>query len=250
MSAIVDTPNDFGRMGSLPTHPELLDWLAVEFRDGGGSLKDLRRLIVTSAAYRRSTRHDPEAAAIDGDNRLLWRQNRRRLDAESVRDAILLASGRLDSAMGGPSVRNFGLSAGVHVTPVVDYDRYDWDGPGAGRRSVYRFLFRTLPDPFMDTLDSADASQLTPIRNESATALQALAMLNNTFILHQADHLARRLEANSGDTESRIREAFSLTLGRVPDEEEAREWSNHTRHHGLSSVCRLLFNCNEFLFIN
>jgi hypothetical protein len=237
-------------MGSTPSHPELLEWLAVEFRDGGGSLKDLRRRIVTSAAYRRSTRHAPKAAAIDGDNRLLWRQNRRRLDADSVRDVILLASGRLDPAMAGPSVRQFTLSAGVHVTPVVDYDRYDWEGPGSGRRSVYRFLFRTLPDPFMDTLDSADASQLTPVRNESATALQALAMLHNAFIIHQANHLARRLEATPGDLESRVRAAFSLTLGRLPDEEEVRDWSNHARHHGLSSACQILFNCNEFLFIN
>src|SRR5947209_20387602 len=105
---------------------------------------------VYSSDYRHATLRDPDAAALDGENRLLWRQNRRRLDAESVRDAVLLASGRLDRAMGGPSVRQFRLSAGVHVTPVLDYTRFDWESSGAGRRGAYRFLFRTLPDPFID----------------------------------------------------------------------------------------------------
>ncbi len=247
---LVDTPNDFGRMGALPSHPELLDWLAREFRDGGGSLKELSRLIVTSAAYRRSTTHDPKASAADADNRLLWRQNRKRLDAESIRDAVLLASGRLDRTMGGPSVRQFGLSPGVHVTPKIDYDTFDWNGPGAGRRSVYRFLFRTLPDPFMDSLDGADASQLTPARNESVTALQALAMLNNRFILVHSRDVAHRLEAMPGALPERVRSAFSLTLGRPPTDDELRDWSGLASRHGLASAVRLLFNTNEFLFVN
>ncbi len=163
---IVATPNDFGRMGDIPSHPELLDWLAATVRDSGGSLKLLHRLIVTSAVYRQETRNDSSAAAVDADDRLLWRQHRRRLDAESVHDAILRVAGHLDTTMGGPSVQQFTLSPGVHVTPVVDYSRYDWDSPGASRRSVYRFLFRTLPDPFFDALDAADASQLTAVRNE------------------------------------------------------------------------------------
>src|SRR5262249_27534815 len=99
---LVDTPNDFGRMGSLPTHPELLDWLAVEFREGGGSLKALHRLLATSSAYRQSGRHDDAAAKVDGDNRLLWRMSRRRLDAEALRDATLAVSGTLDRRAGGP----------------------------------------------------------------------------------------------------------------------------------------------------
>jgi hypothetical protein len=247
---IVDTPSDFGRMGAKPTHPALLDWMATEFRDGGGSLKALHKLIVMSAVYRQSTRHDARAAEVDGDNRLLWRQNRRRLDAESVRDAILLASGRLDRAMGGPSVRQFRLSVGVHVTPVVDYDKYDWNRPGNGRRSVYRFLFRTLPDPFMDSLDAADASQLTPVRSESATALQALALLNNRFVLRHAEHLARSLDDLPGNLESRVATAFERTLGRPPSSEELRDWTSHAEQNGLASACRLLFNCNGFLYVN
>src|SRR5204863_3814381 len=112
---------------ALPTHPELLDWLAATLRDSGGSLKALHRLIVTSATYRQASRHDPAFAAVDGDNRLLWRMNRRRLDAEAIHDAVLLISGKLDRAMGGPSVRQFIQTPGVHVTPNVDYLHFNPD---------------------------------------------------------------------------------------------------------------------------
>jgi hypothetical protein len=247
---IVETPSDFGRMGSLPSHPELLDWLASRFFEGRTSLKALHRLIVTSAVYRQATRHDPRAALVDADNRLLWRQNRRRLDAESVHDAILMASGRLERNMGGPSVRQFALSPGVHVTPVVDYTKYDWDAPDAGRRSVYRFLFRTLPDPFMDSLDEADASQLTAARTESITPLQALAMMNNPFVLRMSEHLARRLEAEGCDLEGQVRSAIVLAYGRDATPEEVAELGGYARRRGLVNLGRLLFNSNEFLFVN
>jgi hypothetical protein len=246
---LVDTPNDFGRMGSRPTHPELLDYLAAELRNGGGSQKRLHRLLVTSATYRRSSRHNERAAAIDGENRLLWRQNRRKLDAESIRDAMLSASGRLDESMGGPSVRQFTLSSGVHVTPVVDYGKYDWDAPDSGRRSIYRFLFRTLPDPFVEALDGPDASQLTPVRIESASALQALALLNDRFVIRQAEALARRLEAVP-DAEGRLGRAFLLCWGREPSPDEYRDWSGYVEEHGLTNACRLLFNCSESLFVD
>ena len=180
----------------------------------------MHRLIVTSAVYRQATAHDPRAAEIDADNRLLWRMNRRRLDAESVHDAMLQAAGRLDTTMGGPSVQQFASRPGVHVTPVVDYTQYDWDRPGAGRRSVYRFLFRTLPDPFMDSLDEADASQLTAARNESITPLQALALLNNPFVLRQSEHLARRLEQEQPRLEDQVRRAFDLVFNRMPSHDE------------------------------
>ncbi|MDR3636886.1 MAG: PSD1 and planctomycete cytochrome C domain-containing protein [Isosphaeraceae bacterium] len=246
---LVDTPNDFGRMGAAPTHPELIDWLAATFLEEGGSLKRLHRVIVTSAVYRQASRHDPRAAAVDGDNRLLWRMNRTRLDAEEVRDAVLQISGRLDPTMGGPSVRHFGLRPGVHVTPVVDYAEFDWNAPGAGRRSVYRFVFRTLPDPFMDTLDGADASQLTAARNVSVTPLQSLALLNDAFILRQSEQFARRLEGTASALEGQIRAAYELALGRTPTPDETREWADYTRRHGLANFCRMLLNTNEFMFI-
>ena len=247
---IVDTPNDFGRMGSPPSHPELLDWLAADFRDGGGSIKSLHRGIVTSSTYRQSTRHNEAAAKLDADNRLLWRQNRRRLDAESVHDAVLLASGRLDRTMRGPSVQHFALRKGVHVTPVVDYSEYDWNSPESGRRSVYRFLFRTLPDPFLDSLDAADASQLTASRNESLTPLQALALLHNRFMIRQAEFLAKRAEHEAKSDEDRVRLLFGFVLGRPPDLVEIRDWTAYERKHGPANLARLLMNSSEFLFID
>src|SRR5262249_57155773 len=111
-----------------------------------------------------SVRDGPECARTDADNQWLWRQNRRRLDAESIHDAILQVAGRLDTTMEGPSVQQFTLRPGVHVTPVVDYANYDLNSRGSCRRAVYRFLFRTLPDPFFDALDAADPSSLTPVR--------------------------------------------------------------------------------------
>ncbi len=248
--AIVDTPSDFGRMGALPTHPELLDWLAARFLAEGGSLKRIHRLIVTSATYRQGTVHNPRAAEIDADNRLLWRMNRRRLDAESVHDAMLRVAGCLDTTMSGPSVRQFGLSPGVHVTPVVDYTDYDWGRPGAARRSVYRFLYRTLPDPFMDSLDEADGSQLTAARTESITPLQALALLNNPFVLRQSEQLARLLMRQQPQLEDQVRRAFDLVFNRGPTAEELADLGAYARRHGLVSYCRLLFNSNEFLFVN
>ncbi|HZY90063.1 MAG TPA: DUF1549 and DUF1553 domain-containing protein, partial [Gemmataceae bacterium] len=217
---IVATPNDLGVMGARPTHPELLDWLAVECRDGGGSLKALHRLIVTSATYRQSSRHNADYARTDAGNLLLWRMNRTRLDAESVRDAVLAVSGKLDRAMGGPSVKHFLQSPGIHVTPNVDYLGFDLDGPGAYRRSVYRFLFRTLPDPFMDALDCPDASQFAPVRSTSVTALQALALLNDRFMVRQSEHFAARVGRAGPDLGKQVGAAFLLALGRPPSDAE------------------------------
>src|SRR5205823_11378246 len=123
---LVDTPNDFGHMGSKPSHPELLDWLAADFRDSGGSLKRLHRLIVTSATYRQSSIVADRKSA-DEDNRYLARMNRTRLEAEQVRDTVLQISGRLDRTMGGPSDQQFAMKPGKHVTPDVDYAKFDWD---------------------------------------------------------------------------------------------------------------------------
>jgi hypothetical protein len=237
-------------MGAVPSHPELLDWLSSRFLETGGSVKRLHRLIVTSAVYRQSARYDPSLAAVDEDNRWLWRQQRRRLDAESVRDAILRIAGRLDSTMGGPSVKQFRLSPGVHVTPVVDYTQYEFDGPGSGRRSVYRFLFRTLPDPFFDALDCADASQLIAVRNESTTALQALVLLNDPFVLTECTHMARRLEILAPGLDERIILLFKLAYNRPPAPEEMSLLSAYAGRHGLANLCRVVLNSNEFLFLN
>ncbi|MBL9125684.1 MAG: DUF1553 domain-containing protein, partial [Planctomycetaceae bacterium] len=247
---LVDTPNDLGRMGGAPSHPELLDWLAVELRDGGGSLKQLHRQIVTSATYRQSSQIDPDRASRDGENRLLWRMNRRRLDAESIRDSLLQASGKLDLTMGGPSVKQFVESPGIHVTPLIDYLSYDVDSPGNYRRSVYRFLFRTLPDPLMESLDCPDGAQLVPTRSSSVTALQALSLLDNRFVVRQSEHLALRLEREAPGLAEQLRLLFQVVLLRDPGDDELMRWQTYTQRHGLANACRMIVNTNEFVFVN
>jgi hypothetical protein len=247
---IADTPNDLGRMGGEPTHPELIDWLATWLLEHNGSLKSLHRLIVTSATYRQSSAHNAEYAKLDADNRYLWRMNRSRLDAESVRDAVLQVTGTLDLTMGGPSVKQFIESPGIHVTPNVDYQSFDLDSAGARRRSVYRFIFRTLPDPFMETMDCADASQLTPARTSSMTALQALSMLNNRFIVRYSEHLAQRIAREEADPLKRIDRLYELTCGRPATPEEVDAVSAYANKHGLANACRLVLNSNEFMFVN
>jgi hypothetical protein len=237
-------------MGGAPSHPELLDWLARWFLDHGGSLKELHRLIVTSAVYQQSSKDNPGFTRIDSDNRLLWRMNRTRLDAESVRDAILQITGDLDLTMGGPSVKQFTLSPGIHVTPVVDYAKFDSDSPDNRRRSIYRFLFRTLPDPFMDSLDCPEASQLAPVRGASVTALQALSMLNNHFVTRQSERFAERLTGLKPTLPGQIEAGYELALGRSPSRVESKELLDYAKKHGLPNLCRLIFNSNEFMFVN
>jgi hypothetical protein len=176
---------------------------------------------------------------------------RRRGCAESVHDAILAVAGQLDPAMQGPSVRQFALRAGVHVTPVLDYTEYDWASPGSRRRSVYRFIFRTLPDPFFDALDSADASQLTAVRNESTTPLQALELLNNPFVLRQCEEFAGHLERDhSCHVDEQVRFAIELAYGRQAASDEVEILSAYAARYGLANLCRLIVNSNEFLYVN
>jgi len=243
--------NDFGSMGRPPSHPQLLDWLAAWFRDEArGSFKQLHRLLVTSAAYRQSCDAPGGDPEFDPDNQLLSRMNRTRLDAECVRDAMLQAAGRLNFAMGGPSDRHFGLQPGIHVTPKVNYQDFDVDSETATRRSVYRFLFRTLPDPFMDALDCPAGDQLTPERSNSVTVQQALALWNDRFAVRQAEHLADRLASQQPSAAAQIVQACRLVWGRPPDAEELADLQRHAEAHGLASACRLLFNSNEFVYVD
>ena len=244
------------KMGGTPSHPELLDWLAVWFRDQAkGSLKALHRLIVTSETYRQSALDRADGAARDADNRLLWRMNRTRLTAEQVRDSLLQMSGRLDLTMGGPSVAQF-----VHrgkatfmpdggAPPFLDYDSFAPDAPENRRRAVYRFLFRTVPDPFMDALDAPDGGSLTPVRGQSTTVFGAFALLNNAFVIRQCEHMAARLDKEAGD-KAQIAKAFRLLLERDPRPEELARFTAYTRAHGLANACQIIVNSNEFLYID
>lgn len=247
---IVDSPNDFGRMGSLPTHPELLDYLATEFRDSGQSFKNLHRLIVTSATYRQVSTPRPEQTSIDSDNRFLWRMNRPRLDAEALRDALLTASGTLDPTMGGPSVMQFKFEdPNMEVTPRVDYTAFDPDSPASFRRGVYRFLIRNVNDPLLEAFDSVDPSLSTPRRNSTITSLQALSLWNNRFVLRQCEHLAARAERESMERDGQFTRIFEVLLSRKPSENELVTFREFATKNGLASVCRVLINSNEFLFV-
>jgi mono/diheme cytochrome c family protein len=246
---IVDTPNDLGKMGGAPSHPELLDWLAVELRSHG-SLKRLHRLMVTSASYRQAFRADPAASAIDLDNRLLWRGERRRLDAETVRDSILAVSGRLDLTMFGPPAKHFVPKPGIGGTPGADYDGFAPDDPAGRRRSVYRYVFRNRPDPFLAALDCPDASLSAPVRVPTLGPIQALALWNNPFLLRHAELLAERVAAQATDRADQVRRLTGLTLQREPGAQELRSWSAHVERHGLASLCRVLLNGGEFQFVD
>ncbi|MCA9056135.1 MAG: DUF1553 domain-containing protein, partial [Planctomycetaceae bacterium] len=194
---LVETPSDFGRMGAAPTHPELLDWLAMEFRDGDQSLKGLHRMIVTSRTWQQASRIDDPAALArgleaDAENRLLWRMPRRQLEAEAVRDSLLAVAGRLNVELGGPSFKDFVIDKPEH-SPHYEYYLHDPDDPASHRRAVYRFLVRSQTQPFMTVLDCADPSMLVDRRSQTVSPLQALTLLNSGLSLTMSRHFAERL---------------------------------------------------------
>ena len=244
-----DTPNDFGRMGSQPTHPELLDWLAVDFRDSGQSLKKLHRLIVTSATYRQSSLGNPANEKIDTSNAFLWRMNRRKLEAEAVNDSVLSVAGKLDLTMGGPGFQDFVIDKPAH-SPHYEYDQHDVEDPKSHRRSVYRFIVRSQPQPFLTVLDCADPSMSVASRNETVNALQALAMRNNRLTVAMAKHFATRVSKDAATPPAQIDLAFRHALGRPPSAKETEAMSGYVREHGLTNLCRLIFNLNEFNFVD
>jgi len=242
---LVTTANDFGQIGEKPSHPELLDWLAVEFRDGGGSVKDLHRLILNSETYRQSSEDDVSNTEVDAFNRYLWRQNRRRLGAEEVRDTVLWAAGKMDLQMGGPSFRDFVIEKPEH-SPHYQYHLADPDDPATQRRSVYRFLVRSQSQPFMEALDCADPSMLVEKRGETTTSLQALAMMNNAFVIRMAEHFAKRVE---GEDEV-VGKVIELTLGRSATDRERSLLGKYADDHGAAAMCRVVFNLSEFSYVD
>jgi hypothetical protein len=245
---IVDSPNDFGRMGALPTHPELLDWLAAEFRDGPQSIKQLHRLICTSAVYRQASAGNPEYEAKDGANQFLWRMNRRRLEAEAVRDSVLSVAAELNLKRGGPPFKAFGFKD--DESPHYNYEEYDPKDPLTHRRSVYRMIVRSVPDPFMATLDCPDPSALVGRRNETLTPLQSLALLNNKFMVAMAERFAARITPMGVNASERLRAGWRLAFGRDPDKSELASLSLYADQYGLASACRLMLNMNEFVFVD
>ena len=245
---LVDTPNDFGKMGQLPTHPELLDYLAGELREHQ-SVKKLHKLIVMSATYRQVSTSNETNAKVDGDNRYLWRQNRRKLEAEAVRDSILAVAGKLDLTMGGPSFRDFVVEKPEH-SPHYQYHLHDPEDAKAHRRAVYRFVVRSKQQPFMAALDCADPSLAVEKRNETLTPQQALAMLNNQLAVAMAKHFAARVEKLGATDAERVTAAFRLALGRAPTAKERDALTAYAKEFGLANAGRVILNLNEFVFVD
>ena len=283
---IVGTSNDFGAMGDEPTHPNLLDWLAVEFVDRGWSLKAMHRLIVTSAAYRQSSFIDPDSAeqqkaqAVDPQNNLLWHFRRHRLDGESIRDAMLSISGQLNLKMYGESERPE-LPAGLKSTYAWKADEKPED---RNRRSIYLFARRNLRLPLLESFDLPDMHNSCPRRSNTTTAPQALHLLNSEFALDQARRLAGRVlndYCECEGEEARVRVIYELAFGRLPDQDEAaaavafleRQAGMIAAHGGAEQqdlqpipepiaamkfehaaayvdLCHALLNSNEFLFVD
>ncbi len=258
---IVGTENDFGARGERPTHPELLDWLASRFQESGYSIKAMHRLIMSSAAYQRSSRYDSTAADRDPEGRLLWRFNRRRLSAEEIRDAMLFVAGNLDPSMGGQ-----------HPFPPVDQWGYTQHAPFYGdyqtdRRSIYLMQQRLKRHPFLALFDGADTNVSTGRRKLTTVPTQSLFLMNNEFVHRQSDGLANRLIAGGDDDNSRIDQGYRIALGREANHAEmisAAEFVSRYRAalkaSGLpaaqreprlwAAFARTLLTRNEFLFVD
>ncbi|MFP6874093.1 MAG: DUF1553 domain-containing protein, partial [Verrucomicrobiales bacterium] len=246
-SGLIETPNDLGFNGGQPSHPALLDWLALKLKEGGYRLKAMHSIMVSSSAYRQASMPNAAAMAVDADNRLLWRKSPVRLDAESLRDSMLEVSGKLNTKMGGPGFRDVTSRSLDGTTYYTPFDKEDAE---LNRRTVYRFSPRGRRSAILDAFDCPDPSTAAPRRSVTTTPLQALALLNNAFVLRMAGGFAGRLEKQSGgDVGKQVELAYALAYGRVPDAEEKGLAGELVSGHGLSALCRALFNSNEFVVI-
>lgn len=256
---LVRSPDNFGRLGQPPTHPQLLDWLATRFIESGWSLKELHRLIMLSATYQMSTAWNEQAAALDPENRLWWRFSRQRLEAEAIRDAMLAISGQLDKRMGGsilPTENRKYVTSTANVDPVA----YK-----SNRRSVYLPVVRSALYDVFQAFDFADPSVMSGRRQSTTVAPQALFMMNSQFAIDQTRALAERLIANCDDDAERVRVAYERSLGRLPSAAEVSTATNYvqaytkrlgtdvdppaSRLRAWQSLCRVILATNEFIFV-
>jgi hypothetical protein len=251
-TGIVDTPSDFGVNGGVPSHPELLDWLASELVDPASPgdrwrLKRIHRLIVTSRTYRQASTARPDGLASDAGGRLLWRHPPRRLEAEPLRDAILAVSGSLNPKMGGPGFDLFEPNSN-YVKVYVTKNTFTADD---FRRMVYQAKPRAELDSFFGPFDCPDAGQVQPARTVSTTPLQALNMMNGEFLLDQAARFAARVAEEAGsDSGRQVARAIQLAFGRPATDREIAAGRELVAAHGLPILCRSLYNANEFITID
>jgi mono/diheme cytochrome c family protein len=246
---IVSTLDNFGKMGEQPSHPELLDWLAVEFINRGWSIKQMHRLIMTSDAYQMASEHnDPQNEAKDPDNKYLWRYRIQRLEGEIVRDSIMSVAGTIDLKMGGPAIFPF-----VPEELLKSLDRGIWrnseDGPKVWRRSVYIYHKRSLPFPIVHVFDLPDQNVSFGARNVSTIPTQALTLLNNDFVLRQAQLFAERLKKEAGeDVAKQVELAYRIALTRAPTARELSMAVDMIGSGSLVDFTDVMLNLSEFLY--
>ncbi|MCI0661679.1 MAG: DUF1549 and DUF1553 domain-containing protein [Acidobacteria bacterium] len=248
---IVRTPSNFGKMGELPSHPELLDWLATEFVARGWSIKQMHRLMMTSRSYQMASDDIAANAAIDPENRFFWRMPRARLEAEIIRDQILAVSGNLDRTIGGPAIYPY-----IDPKLFQSSTKRTWPGkpdddPSTWRRSLYVFSKRSIRYPLFETFDQPNLINSCERRNRSTIAPQALLLMNNNFVISEAGFFARRLRIDAGDdVRAQVERAYRLALGRAPTEFERVRAVEYIRSgpNGLMGFCQALFNINEFVY--
>lgn len=244
---LVLTPSNFGFLGGKPSHPALLDWLALEVMRQDWSLKAMHRLMVASATWRQASAAREDAMAVDAQCRLLWRYPPQRLEAEPIRDAILSICGTLDLRMGGPGYTVFEPNDNY----VRVYNPKKQYGPAEWRRMIYQTKPRMQQDATFGVFDCPDAAASMPKRNASTTALQALSLFNSQFILQQAEYFANRVRREAGeDVEAQVRRAFELAFGRRAEPDEAAAATELAKQHGLEAVCRAMLNASELVYVN
>jgi hypothetical protein len=251
-AGLVVTGGDFGRAGSPPSHPELLDWIAAEFtkpgRSGGTawSMKEFIRLLVTSDAFRRSSQPTEQGMEKDATSSLLWRFPPRRVEAEVIRDGILLASGKLGRKLGGRSYRIHNVKKTYAQWEVVNNH-----GPETWRRMIYQERMRRVDDRIFTAFDFPDCGQVRAKRPISTTPLQALNLMNSDFVVNQVVLLAERAEKEAGKQGAAgvVRRCFELLLSRQPTAAELKDCLQVAEDRGLPIVCRALVNSNEFAFL-
>lgn len=246
-TALVDTPSDFGVNGSSPTHPQLLDHLASYLMKHDWSLKSLHRYILLSATFRQASDSRPQLLEKDSDTRFLWRFPPRRMEAESLRDSILVASGKLNKQMYGSPFKLFedATSPFMKKVPLEEFSKDGW------RRMIYAEKIRLEQVDVFGVFDCPDASQLVAKRSRSTTAVQALSLFNSKFVNRQARFMAELCAAASPDApDKQVQHAVHRAYGREPDAEEMDVLMDITDKLGLAATCRILINSNEFVFIN
>ena len=243
---LVKTPSDFGFNGGRPSHPELLDWLATELVRNGWSIKHLHRQIMLSASFRQAAAINQRAVKLDPENRLLWKFSTRRLEGETIRDVLLDVSGELNQKIGGPSFQPFTVT----VFNTHFYHPFDSDKAAYNRRTIYRANVMTGRSPLLDALDCPAPSISAPKRRTTITPQQALALMNDSFVLRQADRLADRTQKTvGGDLNRQVSHIYLTTLGRLPTENETTEMTTLIKQHGLKTACWVLMNSSEFLYL-